>query len=332
MEQVLFISIWIAQETYIKGELVIGSNGRVYQSQIGSNQGNDPVLGVGTQWQILLQSGEVANTTGLDINKEDAGTGEIRFINNTFQRWGVLFDTDESLKLNLHDSGGAFDKTVFRFSVGDGSLISASNITNTGTFENIGNVSIAPGLLTIDQDTQAATAEMRLTSDTSQQALISFQDATIDRWVLGQNVANSFLLTSFDAGGLNPQTILAVDNNSLNLQLRGNLQFQNTNQGLDVISTSGGVLNFNFPSLSLNTENTAFDYFDDTNTSGNRFINVYQGNGTATITYQIDAETGSIHPALDRAGEADPGVKLNKITLSTNAPVGGEDGDLWLRY
>lgn len=318
-EQFYFLPTWETTQTYSAGQLAIGSDGNVYQSQAGANSGNDPTLDDGTNWKSLLQSGDDVELGGLTLTKTDATTTGVTFDNDGTTRWVLNFDASENLTLDRYTAGGALIDSSLSFDVSTGEATFANDMTITGN-------------QTLNQDTNAATVSLDMTSDAAQQALIAFQDAGVDRWILGQSVSNSFSLARYNSSGIIQGTPFYLNDGSDNLHLEGNLQFDTTAQGIDVASPNGGVMNFNFPLLSLNTENTAFDFFDNTNTSGDRLVNVYRGDGSSDVTFQIDAEDGSIHPAFDRAGETEPGVKLNKITLSTNSPTGGEDGDLWLRY
>lgn len=310
-EQFFFFPTWNTAQTYAAGQLVIASDNRVYQSQVGSNTGNDPTLDNGTNWQILLQSGGSITTSDVVIEKIEAGSAGLSYVNASNQRWNWFFDTDESLKLNRYDPSAVLQDAVISFDNSTGDM------TTTG-------------LVTLSRDGTASEQTLSLTADAAQITSIQFQDAAVKRWELGQNAANSFILTRYDVSGLNPETAWFVADSESDVQFLGNIEFVNSNQGFEVKSTANSTMDFNFTGVSTNT--AAFDFFDNTETTGTRSLNIYQGDGTTNITLQIDAETGTIHPSFDRAGETNPGVKLGKITLSTAAPTGGEDGDLWLRH
>lgn len=323
-EQFFFLPTWNSVNTYSSGRLVIGSDDRAYQSQT-SNFGNDPISDDGTNWQKLLQQDDDVMLSGINIEKLDAGTANLDWLNNSVLRWRWLFDTDESLDLERYNSSGVLQDKIFSFNNLTGATAMISDVTLTG------DLSVTSPNVTFSQDTLAGPFELFLTSDASQIASIELQDAGIRRWEIGQNTVNNFSLTSYDAAGVNPQPILGVLDSTTNLTLfSGNLLFDATNQGLAVTSSSNSTLDFNFTGVS--TATAFFDFFDNTTTTGDRLFNIWKGNVTNAITFQVDAETGTIHPSFDRAGEVEPGVKLGKITLSQNAPTGGEDGDLWLRF
>jgi len=312
-EQFFFLPTWNTAQTYASGQLAIGSDDKSYQSQVGSNTGNDPTTDDGTNWQILLESGSVIDVAGLTISKTGPAAASIIFQSDDSTSWLWDFDGSENMSLDRFIGGVLQDTTLF--------------------FANAnGNATFMSPVVTLSQDGNATDQDLVLTSDAAESNILFFQDATVNRWTFGQNAANNFSLITLNASGLNPQTVFNVQDGVNDIQFGGNLKFILTNQGLDVSNLNGGALKFNFPDLSLETEDTAFDFFDNTTTTGDKLFNIYQGDGTSTVTFQIDAETGSIHTALDRAGEADVGVKLGKIILSQDAPTGGEDGDLWLRF
>lgn len=322
-ERVLFHSFWEAVETYVQGELVIGSDGRTYQSQIGGNQGNDPVLGVGTEWEILLQSDSLATVSGIDINKTDAGQATFRWLNDDVQRWAWLFETDESLRLNRYDSGGVLQDAIFN-------VDTSGNIAITGLTSIFGQTAIQDGSFRVDRDGDATGASIEITSDAGERCEVVFQDATVQRWKMEQTAANDYAIHRYDNGGVLLGTPIQIEDGSDNILVQGKIDFNATQLGFLVSDAAGGSIDFDFPSTAAGP--TVVDLFQNTNTSGNRFLNLYRGDGGNDVTVRLDASDGSIYPALDRAGVGDPGVKLGKITLSTNAPSGGQDGDLWLRY
>lgn len=325
-EQFFFFPTWNTAQTYAAGQLVIASDGRSYQSQLGANTGNNPTLDDGTNWQQLLQQDDDAILSGINLEKIEAGTANLDFVNAGNLRWRWLFDTDEGLDLERYNSSGVLQDKMLSFDNVAGTLdvITAGTLSiNTPAF-----LATTPSF-TISQTAAAATLEV--TSNALQTASIEFQDVDIKRWQVGQDSTNSFSLTSFDASGLNPQTVITFPNGTTDVGIpSGNMLFPLTNQGIAVTSTSNSSFDFNFTGLTTNT--ATIDFFDNTITSGDRLFNIWKGDTTNEITFQINPEDGSIHPAFDRAGEADPGVKLNKITLSSNAPSGGEDGDLWLQF
>jgi len=316
-EQFYFLPTWNTAQTYNAGQLAIASDNRTYQSQVGSNTGNNPTSDSGTNWRILLQSNDTITAAGLIIDKIEAGSAGLSYVSASNQRWNWFFDTDESLKLNRFNSSGVLQDATLSF----------VNSTGIATFNN--NV-VVLGDGTFSRDGDGAEIRFDLTSDAAQIASVQFQDATVKRWEIGQNAANSFILTRYNASGADPQTPWFVLQNENDVQFNGNIEFVNTNQGFEVKSTSNSSMDFNFTGLTTNT--ATFDFFDNTTTTGTRLFNIHKGNVTNAITLQVIAETGTIHPSFDRAGETDAGVKLGKITLSSNAPTGGEDGDLWLRF
>lgn len=326
-EQFYFLPTWSATQTYASGQIVIGSDGNTYNSQVGSNAGNDPTLDDGTNWKGLLQEGDEPSFGDITIAKLDAESKGLKYTNDDVLRWDLLFDASEDLSLNRYDGTGVLIDSALSFDIVTGAGIMANQLT-----VNSGDITALSGNIKASQDGNAIGVELDLSSDALQQSLIAFRDAGVDRYLLGQDIASGFRLSRFDAAGNPTGTILEVVDGSSDIIFEGNLQFDLTNLGIEVVATPGGSFDFNFTALSLNTEDTAFDFFNNTTTTGERLLNVYQGDGTATVTCQVNAETGSIHPAFDRAGDVEPGVKLNKITLSVNAPTGGEDGDLWLRY
>lgn len=327
-EQFYFFPTWNTVQTYAAGQLAIGSDGSTYQSQLGSNQGNNPTLDDGTNWQKLLQEGEDITVSGLSLEKIEAGTVNLDFLNADVLRWRWLFDTDESLDLERYNSSGVLQDKVLSFDNTTGALSIIGATTITGATAITGDTAIA-GDLILTQTAAAVILEMN--SNALQTSSIQFQDVNVKRWEMGQDSTNSFSLTSFDASGLNPQTVITFPNGTVNVGIAlGNLLFPLTNQGIAVTSTSNSSFDINFTGVTLNT--ATVELFDNTITTGNRLFNIWKGNTTNAITCQVNAEDGSIHTALDRAGETDAGVKLGKITLSTNAASGGEDGDLWLQY
>ncbi len=330
-EQFFFMPTWNTAQTYSSGMIVIASNGRTYSSQLGSNQGNDPTLDSGVNWEIIVQNMDDLDISSLIISKTGAIATSLSFQSDDLISWVWDFDSDENMSLDRYIAG-ALQDTVLSINNATGALTIVSDVGSTGDFTiNSGDLTVDTGDIIFSQDGNATFTSVALTSDISQTNQIAFQDATIDRWVVGQNNANNFSLVSFNSSGLDPQTIFFVNDGETDINVQsGNIIFPNTAQGIDVGSANGGALNFNF--TGVDTDDTAFDFFDNTTTTGERLFNIYQGDGTSTITCQINAETGSIYPAFDRAGESDIGVKLGKITLSTDAPTGGEDGDLWLRY
>lgn len=330
-EQVYFFPTWNTAQNYSSGQVVIASNGRNYMSVVGSNQANDPTLDSGSNWLRIVVESDSASFDEVTIVKLDAEQKGLRFTNDGALRWKLNFDSDESLDINRYDALGVLTDAPLSFSSASGDAVFNNQVAVSDNLSvSSGNLSVSDGNVSFDQDGSAVGFNLNLSSDLLQQNAISFQDAGVDRWIMGQDVGNNFILNRYNSSGVIQALVLSVDNGSDDILLAGNVQFRNTDQGVDVASPNGGSLNFNFPSLGLNTENTAFDFFDNTNTSGDKLINVYQGDGTSTRTLQIDAETGSIHPGFDRIGS--DGVKLGKIVLSTLSPSGGEDGDLWLRY
>ncbi len=316
-EQFYFLPTWNTGQTYAAGQLAIGSDTRTYQSQLGSNTGNNPTLDSGTNWRILVQSNDTITTTGLVIEKTEALSAGLSYVNANFQRWNWFFDTDESIKLNRYNATAVLQDAVMSFDT-------------AGAMTTIGNLTVTTGDVIFTQVGAATAQTLAFNSDAAQENTLTLQDAGVKRWVIGQTTSNAFKLQSFTAAG-NPQnTVLDVLDGSANIIIEGNLQFRNTAQGLDVISLNGGSMDFNFS--GADTDNIAFDFNNDTTTTGTRLFNIWKGNVTNAITFQINTETGTIHPSFDRAGEANAGVKLGKITLSTAAPTGGEDGDLWLRH
>ncbi len=327
-EQINFLPTWNSVQIYSQGQLVIDNlDSRVYQAQQGNNEDIQPSQNTaGDFWQILLQNGDDIDAAGLTISKTGGNAASITFQSDDLTSWLWDFDASENMSLDRYIAGTLQD-TVLSIDNATGAITTVGDVSGTG------NLTFNDSDVTFNQDTSTLDFQMFLSSDAAKQATIEFQDATVRRWELGQNAANFFNLVGYDASGTGTQSIFAVDYDTLlTVFAAGNIGFNNTDQGFEVINTSGGALNFNFTALSVGDEDTAFDFFDNTTTTGAKLFNIYQGDGTSTITCQIDAETGSIYPAFDRAGEADPGVKLNKITLSTDAPSGGEDGDLWLRY
>jgi hypothetical protein len=318
-EEILFVAVWNNSGTYRQGELVIASDGRTWQSQTGSNTGNDPTLDSGANWRQLLQVADAIVADNVTIDKTDAQSRGLRFVNDTFLRWQYLFDTDESMKLNRYDAAGLLIDSVFNFDVSTGDGVFTKGITLNSTLNVTGSIDFTK--------TGAFSQIINIGSDAAQQAALAFRDAGVDRWIIGQTSANFFSLARFDALGVLIDSPWFVDAN-------GDVNFENNirlvNDATGFIQDAGGALTFDF-SDGIGT--AIFDYFKNTNTSsGTRRVDYYKGDGTATVTCRIDAVTGTIHPSFDRAGEVDPGVKLGKITLSANAPVGGQDGDLWLRY
>lgn len=316
-EQFYFLPTWNTGQTYAAGQLAIGSDNRTYQSQLGSNTGNNPTLDSGTNWRILLQSNDLITTTGVVIEKTEDLTAGLSYVNASNQRWNWFFDTDESIKLNRYNSSAVLQDAVMSFDT-------------AGAMTTIGNFTVTKGNVIFTQVGAATAQTLVLNSDAAQENTITLQDAGVKRWVIGQDSANGFRLQSFTAAGAAQNNVIDVVNGSANILIEGNINFKNTAQGLDVVSANGGSMDFNFS--GADTDNITFDYLNDTTTTGTRLFNIWKGNITNAITCQIIAETGTIHPSFDRAGETEPGVKLGKITLSSNAPTGGEDGDLWLRF
>jgi len=317
-EQFYFLPTWNTAQTYRQGQLAIASDGRTYQSQLGSNTGNNPTLDNGTNWRILLQSNDTITAAGLIIDKIEAGSAGLSYVNASNQRWNWFFDTDESIKLNRFNSSAVLQNAVMSFD------------NTTGAMTTIGNLTVTTGNVIFTQVGAATAQTLVFNSDAAQENTITLQDAGVKRWVIGQDSTNGFRLQSFTAAGAAQNNVIDVVNGSANILIEGNINFKNTAQGLDVVSANGGSMDFNFS--GADTDNIAFDYLNDTTTTGTRLFNIWKGNVTNAITFQIIAETGTIHPSFDRAGETNPGVKLGKITLSSNAPTGGEDGDLWLRF
>lgn len=312
-EQFFFLPTWNTAQTYATGQISIGSDGRAYQSQLGSNTGNDPTSDDGTNWQILLQNDDDIDVAGLTISKLGANAASLTFQSDVLTSWLWDFDASENLSLDRYIAGTLQD-TVLSIDNATGAMTLVSDVTLT-------------------QDANAVDLQMFLSADDGQNVSIEFQNAGIRRWEIGHNTTNVFSLTGYDNTGGNSQPIWFVNEDETDLWITsGNIIFNATDQGVDGGSANGGAVNFNFPNLSVNTEDTAFDFFDNTTTTGERLFNIYQGDGTTTVTLQIDAENGTIHTAFDRAAETDAGVKLGKIILSEDAPSGGEDGDLWLRF
>lgn len=328
--QFYFLPSWNTVETYDAGQLVIASDDRTYQSQLGSNQGNDPTLDSGTNWQILLQQDDILTTTGIIVDKIEAGTAGVSYVSASNERWNWLFDASENLSLQRFNSSGVLQDAVMLFNNSTGALTQIGAMNLTGALAMTGALTVNDGNVKVDRDGEATALSATFTSDASQQSVIVFQDATVDRWILGQTTANAFQLSRHNASGVFQDNPIQILDGASDVQLSANLQFTGTSQGIDVTSASASTMDFNFSGASSVAVDFAF--FDDTITSGDRHLNVWKGNTTNAITLKIDAETGSIHPAYDRRAETDTGVKLNKIILSTDAPSGGEDGDLWLRY
>lgn len=320
-EEILFFPVWNNAGVYRQGELVIASNGRTYQSQTGANTGNDPTLDDGSNWKQLLQGGDTADFVAVSITKEDDATTGIGFISDNFLRWQWNFDASENLKLNRHDGAGALIDTPIEFDVATGDTTITSNITANGDVLIQGQAVVETG---------ASDNFLNVSSNAGQTAATAYRDAGVDRWIIGQTLANNFSLSRFNASGILQGTPFFFTEDDDNINLEGNINFTLTNLELDCTSPNGGTISFNFS--GADTENVAFEFFNNTNTTGTRTIQIFRGDGTTDVTCEINAEDGSIHPAKDREGTGAPGVKLGKIILSDAAPSGGEDGDLWLRY
>ena len=330
-EQFYFVAVWNTVQTYAAGQIAIASDDRQYISVVGSNSGNDPTLDDGTNWLLILRQTDEPSFGDVTIAKTNAQSKGIAFDNDTVQRWKMNFDASENLDLSRYDGSGVLVEAVINFDLSTGSsTFTAPVIVNDAVTLNSGALTVNDANVTFSQDGSAAGMDVNLSSDASQQILFAFQDAGVDRWILGQDTSNSFRLNRYNASGVIQGTVFEVVTGTDNLKLEGNLQFEATAQGVDCVATAGGTMGFDFPSLAANTENVSLELLASTNTSGTKLINVNQGDGTSTPTMQIDAETGTIHTCLDRIST--DGVKLGKITLSTSAPSGGEDGDLWLRY
>jgi len=339
--RIYFVGIWDDARTYSIGEMVIGSDGLNYSSAIDANLNNDPISSAGTIWRRILNSDEALETDTLNISKADVEFAGINFLNDNIRRWAINFDTDETLEFNAYNASGVLDSTFMNFNFTTGIAIDA-NVAITGDFDltgafsftgdlsTTGNLTVTNGLILFTQDGAAAGQEVRLTSDAAQQSVIAFQDATVDRWIIGQNTGNDFQISRFNASGVFQDTPFLIEDGSADINFSGHLNFSASDLGIQMTLAAGGQIEFDWPNVT--TGAAIVEFFQNTTTTGDRRLSVYRGDGSNDVTLRLDAEDGSIFPALDRAGTGEQGVKLGKITLSTAAPTGGEDGDLWLRF
>ena len=91
--------------------------------------------------------------------------------------------------------------------------------------------------------------------------------------------------------------------------------------------TGSTTLNYN-PILNTGSASTAVNFFPQTTTSGTRRINVYKGDGTTTIKFQVDADTGGMQ--CDDIAQGNTGGVFRRQVRRGAAPTTGawNQGDI----
>ena len=113
---------WLTDTSYNQGGLCLGSDGIVYQSQIDSNQGNDPTTDGGTNWQVFDQSGGVGKLADYDAAA-------------TYAQYDIVSGADGFAYVSQQDSntGNALSNTTYwrAIKASKGRLVKL--LTNSGT-------------------------------------------------------------------------------------------------------------------------------------------------------------------------------------------------------
>ncbi len=319
--EVIWLRPWLTANTYRIGEPTIGSDGRLYESVVGGNQGNDPTTDDGTFWRLLVTEFDTPTLNGLTIDKTDAAVANITFQTDGLTTdWELEFDASENLTLKRY-VGGVFQDDPVTF----------DNAAGVSRF--LEQVEVQEDF-TLNREGDAFPARIFLNSDAGQANLVRYQDAGVDRWQLAQDTGNQFVLTRYDGGGLqidDPWLIqtdgtMVIENN-LRINL-GDLELDATSPTILASDVATENLNIDF---NNNATDVTLDIFKTTNTPGDAKVEIHQANGTDDPAIEMDS-TGWIWPARHEASVGEGGVKIRRFTLSTNAPSGGSDGDVWMRY
>lgn len=235
-------------------------------TQIKDTYGNLATIGTvaGTPTTGTLQNGQGSNITSLTIAGDVAATNV-----NATSLTGTLTGNVVATTLTGTLTGNVVATTL----AGTLSTAAQTNITSLGTLTglSVNGTTALQGAVTINES--GADVDLRVEGDTD--ANLLFVDASTDRVGIGTNTP-AFLLDVDGELGVNGD-----------INLKGS--FSRSIELLNGNSTSN--MRFDFPELTTAVGHLTF--YRSTNTTGDKQLQIYKGDGTATLQSILSADGNS---------------------------------------